>query len=88
MVIEESTKTYWMHDSFEQVHIMAGRKRLTVLQIAQEGRQIPMDFKSPGSFDALKKFLTTPPVLKPRTEPRRVSRPKICCYISLARLTW
>jgi hypothetical protein len=37
------------------------------------------------ALEALKKFLTTPPLLKP---PRRVNRKKICCYIYPARLTW
>jgi hypothetical protein len=48
-ITEESTKTYWMHGSFKQVHIEVGRKRPTVLQVAQEGGQVPVDFRSPGS---------------------------------------
>ena len=48
-VTEESTKTYWMHGSFKQVHIKVGRKRPTILQVAQEGGQVPMDFRSLGS---------------------------------------
>jgi hypothetical protein len=49
MITEESTKTYWMHGSSKQVHIKAGRKRPTVLQVAQEGRQVPVDFRGSGS---------------------------------------
>jgi hypothetical protein len=37
-ITEESTKTYWMHGSPKQIHIKAGRKRPTVLQVAEEGR--------------------------------------------------
>jgi hypothetical protein len=44
-IIEESAKAYWMHGSFKQVHIKARRKRLTILQIAQEGGQVPVDHK-------------------------------------------
>jgi hypothetical protein len=49
MVTEESTKTYWMHGSSKQVHIKVGRKRPTVLQVAQEGRQVLVDFRGSGS---------------------------------------
>ena len=38
-----------MHGSFKQVHIKVGRKRPTVLQVAQEGGQVPVDFRSLGS---------------------------------------
>jgi hypothetical protein len=38
-----------MHGSLEQVHIKARRKRLTILQIAQEGGKVPMDNRSTGS---------------------------------------
>jgi hypothetical protein len=31
MITEESIKTYRMHGSSKQIHIKAGRKRLTVL---------------------------------------------------------
>jgi hypothetical protein len=65
VITEESAKAYWMHGSLEQVHIEARRKRLTVLQIAQEGRQVSVDRISTGSSGSIEKFLTTPPVLKP-----------------------
>jgi hypothetical protein len=48
-ITEESTKTYWMHGSLKQVHIKAGRKRPTVLQVAQEGGQVLVDFRGSGS---------------------------------------
>jgi hypothetical protein len=48
-VIEESTKTYWMHGSSKQVHIKVGRKRPTVLQVGQEGRQVSVNFRGSGS---------------------------------------
>jgi hypothetical protein len=38
-----------MHDSPKQVHIKAGRKRPTILQVAQEGGQVPVDFRGSGS---------------------------------------
>jgi hypothetical protein len=31
MIREESTKTYRMYGSYEQIHIKAGRERLTIL---------------------------------------------------------
>jgi hypothetical protein len=77
MITEESTKTYWMHGSSKQVHIKAGRKRPTVLQVAQEGRQVPVDFRGSGSSR--------------RTEeiPDNTTSAKTAdYYTSLARLTW
>jgi hypothetical protein len=38
-----------MHGSLKQIHIKAGRKRPTVLQIDQEGRQVPVDLRGSGS---------------------------------------
>jgi hypothetical protein len=38
-----------VHGSFKQVRIKARRKRLTILQIAQEGGQILVDHRSTGS---------------------------------------
>jgi hypothetical protein len=49
VVTKESAKTYWMHGSFKQVHIKVRRKRPTVLQVAQEGGQVLVDLRSPGS---------------------------------------
>jgi hypothetical protein len=43
MITKESTKAYWMHGSFKQIHIKVRRKRLTILQIAQEGGQVLVD---------------------------------------------
>jgi ribonuclease HI len=59
-----------MHGSVKQIHIKVRRERLVVLQIAQKGGQILVDFRSSRALDALKKFLTTSPVLKP---PRRAT---------------
>jgi hypothetical protein len=44
-IIEQCAEAYWMHGSPEQVHIKAGRKRHTVLQVAQEGGQISVDHR-------------------------------------------
>jgi hypothetical protein len=38
-----------MHGSPKQIHIKVGRKRLTILQVAQEGRQVPVDVRGSGS---------------------------------------
>jgi hypothetical protein len=46
-----------MHGSSKQIHIKAGRKSLTVLKVAQEGRQIPVDFRSTGSSRCAKEIL-------------------------------
>jgi hypothetical protein len=46
-----------MYGSSEQIHIKAGRERLTILLVAQEGRQIPMDFKSTRSSRCAEKIL-------------------------------
>jgi hypothetical protein len=48
-IAEESAKAYWMHGSFKQVHIKVRRKRPTILQIAQEGGQVPVDLRSSRS---------------------------------------
>jgi ribonuclease HI/transposase InsO family protein len=57
-----------MHGSFKQVHIKVRRKMPTILQIAQKVDKFQWTSKAHEALDALKKFLTTPPVLKP---PRR-----------------
>jgi hypothetical protein len=49
MITKESAKAYWMHGSFKQVDIKVRRKRPTILQIAQEGGQVPVDLRSSGS---------------------------------------
>jgi hypothetical protein len=46
-----------MHGSLEQVHIKARRKRPTILQIAQEGGQVPVDHRSIGSSRYTKEVL-------------------------------
>ena len=46
-----------MHGSFKQVHIKARRKRLTILQIAQEGGQVLVDRRSIGSSRNIEKVL-------------------------------
>jgi hypothetical protein len=77
-----------VHGSFKQVHIKVRRKMPTILQIAQEGGQVPVDkfqwtSEAQEALDALKKFLTTPLVLKP---PRRAmlnqSAEDLLLYIS------
>jgi hypothetical protein len=87
-ITEESTKTYWMHGSPKQVHIKVGRKRPTVLQVAQEGRQVPVDFRSSGSSRCTEEIPDNTTSAKVAAPSHRVSRPKICCYTSLARITW
>jgi hypothetical protein len=62
-----------------------GEKGLPFYKLLKKVDKFQWTSKAQEALDALKKFLTTPPVLKP---PRRASRPKICLYISLARLTW
>jgi hypothetical protein len=57
-----------MHGSPKQVHIKTRRERHAVLQIAQKGGLVSVDHRGTGSSKGTKKFLTTPPVLKP---PRR-----------------
>jgi hypothetical protein len=52
MITEESAKAYWV-----QVHIKARRKRLTILQIVQEGGQVPVDHRSTGSSRCTKEVL-------------------------------
>jgi hypothetical protein len=56
VVTEESTKTYWMHGSSKQVHIKVRRKRPTVLKVAQEGRQVLVDFRGSGSSRCTKEI--------------------------------
>jgi hypothetical protein len=46
-----------MHGSLEQVDIKATRKRPTILQIAQEGGQVPVDHRSAGSSQCAKEVL-------------------------------
>jgi hypothetical protein len=46
-----------MHGSLKQVHIKARRKRLIILQIAQESGQVPVDHKSTGSSRCTKEVL-------------------------------
>jgi hypothetical protein len=46
-----------MHGSLEQVHIKARQKRLTILQIAQEGGQVLVNRRSTGSSRSIKKIL-------------------------------
>jgi hypothetical protein len=46
MITEESAKAYWMQGNLEQVHIKARRKRLTILQIAEEDGQVLVDHRS------------------------------------------
>jgi hypothetical protein len=57
-----------MHGSLEQVHIKARRKRLTILKILKKVDKFQWTTEAQEALDALKTFLTTPPVLKP---PRR-----------------
>jgi hypothetical protein len=54
-----------MHGSFKQVRIKVGRKRPTVLQVAQEVDKFQWTSEAQEALDALKEFLTTPLVLKP-----------------------
>jgi hypothetical protein len=54
-----------VHGSPEQIHIKARRERHVVLQIAQKGGQVSVAIEAQEALEALKNFLTTPPVLKP-----------------------
>jgi ribonuclease HI len=58
-----------MHDSFKQVHIKVRRKRLPFYKLLKKVDKFQWTSEAQEALDALKKFLTTPPVLKP---PRRV----------------
>jgi hypothetical protein len=62
-----------------------GEKGLPFYKLLKKVDKFQWNSEAQEALDALKKFLTTPPVLKP---PRGVNRLKICCYTSLARLTW
>jgi hypothetical protein len=62
-----------------------GEKGLPFYKLLKKVDKFQWTLEAQEALDALKKFLTTPPVLKP---PRRVNRQKICCCTSLARLTW
>jgi hypothetical protein len=61
-----------------------GEKGLPFYKLLKKVDKFQWTSEAQEALDALKKFLTTPQVLKP---PRRASRPKICCCTSLARLT-
>jgi hypothetical protein len=45
MITEKGAEAYRMHGSPEQIHIEARRERHTILQITQEGVQIPVDHR-------------------------------------------
>jgi hypothetical protein len=65
-----------------------GEKGLPFYKLLKKVDKFQWTSKAQEALDALKKFLTTPQVLKPSAEPRRLNRLKICYYTSLARLTW
>jgi hypothetical protein len=46
-----------MHGSIKQVHIKTKRKRLIILQIAQEGGQVLVDSRSTGSSRCIEEVL-------------------------------
>jgi hypothetical protein len=59
-----------MHGSPEQVHNKARRERHAILQIAQKVDKFQWTTMAQKALEALKKFMSTPPVLKP---PRRAT---------------
>jgi hypothetical protein len=54
-----------MHDSFKQVHIKVRRKGLPLYKLLKKVDKFQWTSEAQEALDALKKFLTTPPVLKP-----------------------
>jgi hypothetical protein len=54
-----------MHGSPKQVHIKAGRKGLPFYKLLKKVDKFQWTSEAQEALDALKKFLTTPPVLKP-----------------------
>jgi hypothetical protein len=54
-----------MHGSFKQVHIKVGKKGLPFYKLLKKVDKFQWTSEAQESLDALKKFLTTPPVLKP-----------------------
>jgi hypothetical protein len=70
MVTEESTKAYWMHGSFKQVHIKVRKKGLPFYKLLKRVDKFQWTSEAQEALDALKKFLTTPPVLM---SPRRAT---------------
>jgi hypothetical protein len=68
-----------------------GEKGLSFYKLLKKVDKFQWTSEAQEALDALKKFLTTPPVLKPprrATRLRRVNHQKIYCCTSLARLTW
>jgi hypothetical protein len=62
-----------------------GEKGMPFYKLLKKVDKFQWTTEAQEALEALKKFLITPPVLKP---PRRISWQKICCYTSPARLTW
>jgi hypothetical protein len=65
-----------------------GEKGLPFYKLLKKVDKFQWTSEAQEALDALKKFLTTPPVLKPPRRATRLNRLKIYCYTSLARLTW
>ena len=59
-----------MHGSSKQVHIKAGKKGLPFYNLLKKIDKFQWTLEAQEALDALKKFLTTPAVLKP---PRRAT---------------
>jgi hypothetical protein len=70
MITEESTKTYWMHGSLSRFISRLGEKGLPFYKLLKKVDKFQWTSEAQEALDALKKFLTTPPVLKP---PRRAT---------------
>jgi hypothetical protein len=63
-------KAYYMHGSLEQVHIKARRERHAFYKLLKKVDKFQWTIDAQEALEALKKFLTTPPVFKP---PRRAT---------------
>ena len=60
-----------MHGSPKQIHIKSRRERHVILQLLKKVDKFQRTIEAQEALEALKKFLTTPPVLKP---PRRAAQ--------------
>jgi hypothetical protein len=82
-----------MHGSFKQVHIKVRRKGLPFYKLLKKVDKFKWTSEAQEALDAVKKFLTTTPVLKP---PRRAtpSQPTedlllyISCTTHVVSTTW
>jgi hypothetical protein len=65
-----------------------GEKGMPFYKLLKKVDKFQWTTEAQEALDALKKFLTTPPVLNHHAELHPISRPKTCYCIFPARLMW